>query len=225
MSDQRRRSPCPHTAKASGEQGATLPLFPEEDLMVVRNPGTARQEQVLREAMAPYLSVAELQRVVAHGEDLHAALSGLKPVPEEVRALLRVLQILLTPVPDQRIHRAADLAALLMVKLGHLSQEEFWTVCLDTKHHVQAMQRLYKGSLNSSVVRPAEVFRLPLALNSATIIVAHAHPSGSVQASPEDMRVTKALVKAGRLLQVEVLDHLIIARGAWASMRDQGLGW
>jgi DNA repair protein RadC len=71
----------------------------------------------------------------------------------------------------------------------------------------------------------AEVFRLPIALNSASIIVAHSHPSGSAQASPEDIKVTKALVKAGHLLQIEVLDHLIIARGNWLSMRDHRLGW
>ena len=210
----------------SGENAGHLTLFPEEDLLRLEYIApTARQEQVLREAMAPYLSLSDLQRVVARGEELHAALTGLEPVPEEVRALLTVLRILLTPSQDQRIRSSAEMAALLMLKLGHLDHEEFWLVCLDTKHHVQTVQRLYKGSLNSSVVRTAEVFRLPLALNSASIIVAHSHPSGSVQPSPEDVKVTKALVKAGRLLQIEVLDHLIIARGAWASMREQRLGW
>ena len=90
---------------------------------------------------------------------------------------------------------------------------------------MQRLLPLYKGSLNSSVVRVAEVFRVPMALNSASIIVAHSHPSGSPQASPEDIKVNKALVKAGHLLQIEVLDHLIIARGSWLSMRDQRLGW
>ena len=97
--------------------------------------------------------------------------------------------------------------------------------CLDTKNHVQRLQRLYKGSLNSSVVRVCEVFRLPLQLNSAAIIVAHNHPSSTCLASPEDINVTRLLIQAGELLEIEVLDHLIIGQGAWMSMREQRLGW
>jgi DNA repair protein RadC len=98
-------------------------------------------------------------------------------------------------------------------------------VCLDTKNHVQRIQQLYKGSLNSSVVRVGEVFRLSLLLNSAAIIVAHNHPSGSTEASPEDIDATRSIIRAGELLQVEVLDHLIIGQGSWLSMREQRLGW
>jgi DNA repair protein RadC len=179
----------------------------------------------VREALAPYLSLTELRRLAAKGEDLHAALTGLEPVPETVRSLLTLLSLLLSPHHEDCIRHSADIAALLMLKLGHLDHEEFWLACLDTKNHVQRLLPLYKGSLNSSVVRVAEIFRLPIALNSASIIVAHSHPSGSPHASPDDIKVTKALVKAGHLLQIEVLDHLIIARGSWLSMRDQRLGW
>ena len=112
-----------------------------------------------------------------------------------------------------------------MLELGHLDHEEFWIACLDTKNHVQRLHRLYKGCLNSSVVRVSEVFRLPLELNSAAIIVCHSHPSGSTQASPEDINVTRLLIEAGELLEIQVLDHLIIGQGRWVSMREQGLGW
>jgi DNA repair protein RadC len=79
--------------------------------------------------------------------------------------------------------------------------------------------------LNSSIVRVGELFRLPLLLNSASIIVAHNHPSGSTDASSEGIEATKSIVQAGELLQVEVLDHLIISQGSWLSMREQRLGW
>ncbi len=180
---------------------------------------------MVREAIAPYLNLAELRRLAAKDEDLRATLTGLEPAPEAVRTLLTLLGLLLAPSHEESIRHSADIAALLMLKLGHLDHEEFWLTCLDTKNHVQRLLPLYKGSLNSSVVRVAEVFRVPMALNSASIIVAHSHPSGSPQASPEDIKVNKALVKAGHLLQIEVLDHLIIARGSWLSMRDQRLGW
>ncbi|HEX6557298.1 MAG TPA: JAB domain-containing protein, partial [Ktedonobacteraceae bacterium] len=67
--------------------------------------------------------------------------------------------------------------------------------------------------------------RLPLLLNSASMIVAHNHPSRTIQASPEDVEATRSIVQAGVLLQVEVLDHLIISQGSWLSMREQRLGW
>jgi DNA repair protein RadC len=201
-------------------------LFPEEELLRLASTSPAtRREQLVREALAPYLSLTELRRLAAQGEDLHAALTGLEPLPEAVRALLTLLSLLLAPSHMESIRQPADIAALLMLRLGHLDHEEFWLTCLDTKNHVQRLVPLYKGSLNSSVVRVAEVFCLPMALNSASIIVAHSHPSGSTQASPEDIKVTKSLVKAGRLLQIEVLDHLIIARGSWLSMREHRLGW
>ena len=226
MSDRRRRSPCTRAAHTPTETICPLPLFPEEELLRLATTSTsAKHEQLVREAIAPYVSLADLRRLAAKGEELHAALTGLEPLPEAVRALLTLLSLLLAPSHEESIRQPADIAALLMLKLGQLDHEEFWLVCLDTKNHVQRLLPLYKGSLNSSVVRVAEVFRLPMALNSASIIVAHSHPSGSPQASPDDIKVTKALVKAGHLLQIEVLDHLIITRGSWLSMRDQRLGW
>ena len=69
------------------------------------------------------------------------------------------------------------------------------------------------------------MFRLPLELNSAAIIVCHSHPSGITQARSEDIDVTRLLIQAGELLEIEVLDHLIIGQGAWMSMLEQRLGW
>jgi len=95
---------------------------------------------------------------------------------------LNLLQVLLTPTRNDRITRPADLAALLMLEMGHLDHEEFWVICLDAKNQVQRLHRLYKGSVNSSVVRAGEIFQMPILLKSASIIVAHNHPSGTTQA-------------------------------------------
>ncbi len=202
------------------------PLFPDDEtLWPAPNTQVRRQEQALREAIAPYLCLADLRRLAASGEDIQAALKSLEGIPEEVQALVRLLRVLMKPLADERITRPADIAALLMLEMGHLDHEEFWQVCLDTSNHVQRIQPLYRGSLNSSIVRVGELFRLPLLLNSASIIVAHNHPSGSTDASTEDIEATKSIVQAGELLQVEVLDHLIISQGSWLSMREQRLGW
>ncbi len=217
---------CPAARKKTNHTMFMRPLFldeaapwPPADL------STQHQAHALREAIAPYLCLADLRRLAASGASIFDALKNVEDVPQEVQALVNLLQILLAPTSDERITRPADLAALLMLELGHLDHEEFWVTCLDSKNHVQRLHRLYKGNLNSSVVRAGEIFQLPILLKSATIIVAHNHPSGTVQASPEDIEVTSSLVEAGKLLQIELLDHLIIGQGVWMSMRERQLGW
>jgi len=204
----------------------TRSLFPDEDMAApIFDAQITRQERKLREAIAPYLCLADLRTLAAKGEDVKAALRGGEDTPEEVQAMMNLLRILLAPPARERIITPADIAALLMLEIGHIDHEEFVVACLDVKNHVQRIHRLYRGTLNSSVVRSAEVFRLPIALNSASIIVAHNHPSSTPEASPEDVEVTRQLVQAGALLQIEVLDHLIIGQGRWISMREQRLGW
>ncbi len=217
---------CPAANKKTHDTTLMRPLFLEEgtswppaDLY------TKQQERALREAIAPYLCIADLRRLAASGESIWKALRSMEDIPEDVQALISLLQVFLTPCLDDRIEKPADLAALLMLEMGHLDHEEFWEVCLDTKNHVQRMHRLYKGTLNSSVVRVCELFRLPLLLNSASIIVAHNHPSGTNEASPEDIDVTRTIISAGEVLEIQVLDHLIICQGTWMSMREQRLGW
>jgi len=222
-----RTSRCPSCPKRSGRQLAESPLAPPlfpDDVSPARSYTQATpQERALRQAIATYLCLDELRALATSGLDIQAALKR-QPIPEELQALLALLATLLQPRPDEAIGKPADLAALLMLEMGALDHEEFWVVCLDTKNHVQSIQHLYAGSLNATVVRVSEVFRLPLRLNSAAIIVAHCHPGGSTTPSPEDLTVTNSLVQAGRLLDIEVLDHLIIAQGRWLSLREQRLG-
>ncbi len=184
-----------------------------------------RQEQRLRKALAPYLCLEKLRKLAASGGDLQMAVRANAPLPEEVQALLTVMQILLAPRPDERILANTDIAALLLAMMGPLDHEEFYVICLDTKNHVQRIHPLYKGTLTTAAVRISEVFRMPLQLNSASIIVAHNHPSGVPEASEQDMAITQQVILAGTLLEIEVLDHLIIAQGKWVSLREKRLGW
>jgi DNA repair protein RadC len=84
---------------------------------------------------------------------------------------------------------------------------------------------IYKGSLNQSQVRVGEVYREAVRRNCAAIIVAHNHPSGDPSPSPEDVSVTRDLVAAGKLLGIELLDHLVIGHQRWVSLRERGLGF
>ncbi|MFV9507383.1 MAG: JAB domain-containing protein [Oscillochloridaceae bacterium umkhey_bin13] len=109
--------------------------------------------------------------------------------------------------------------------MGLLDQEELWILCLNTKNQVLKVHRVYQGSLNTSAVRIGEVFREAIKLNAAAIIVCHNHPSGTVDPSPEDILVTRQIVEAGKLLDTDVLDHIILGKGKWLSMRERQLGF
>ncbi|MCJ7736369.1 MAG: hypothetical protein MUQ10_03510, partial [Anaerolineae bacterium] len=83
----------------------------------------------------------------------------------------------------------------------------------------------YIGTLNSAQIRVADIFQVALRRNAAAVVVAHNHPSGDPSPSPEDVSVTRELVAAGKLLDIEVLDHLVIGDGRWVSLRERGLGF
>jgi DNA repair protein RadC len=144
-----------------------------------------------------------------------------------LKAALEIGRRLLLTEHEQRIQikSPADVAQLLMLEMSYLDQEHLRTVLLDTKNRVQGISTIYIGSLNSSPVRVGEVFRDALKKNSAALIVVHNHPSGDPTPSPEDVLVTREIVAAGNLLDVEVLDHLVIGQGRFVSLRERGLGF
>ncbi len=86
-------------------------------------------------------------------------------------------------------------------------------------------ERVYRGSLNQSQVRIAELFKQAIRRAAAAIIVVHNHPSGDPAPSPDDVAITRAILQAGKLLDIDVLDHLVIGqgKGRWVSMKDRGL--
>nr|WP_041265050.1 JAB domain-containing protein [Geobacillus thermodenitrificans] len=96
-------------------------------------------------------------------------------------------------------------------------------MCLNTKNEVVAVHRCHIGSLNASIVHPREVFKAAILNNAASIIVAHQHPSGDVTPSKEDVEMTKRLAEAGRILGIEVLDHLVINyKAEYTSLKERG---
>lgn len=123
------------------------------------------------------------------------------------------------------IRSPQDAADLIQYEMGALEQEHFRVLLLDTRNHVLHQRDVYRGSLNASMIRISEVFRDAVRANAAAIIVAHNHPSGDPSPSPEDVAVTRAIVEAGRLLDIEVLDHLVIGRNRFVSLKAKGLGF
>lgn len=125
----------------------------------------------------------------------------------------------------RQIRSPGDAAEILTPEMAALEQEHLRVVLLNMKNRVVGIHEVYKGSVNASLVRVGEVFREAVRRNCTGIIVAHNHPSGDPAPSPEDIRITRELVAAGRLLEIEVLDHMIIARRGWVSLRERGLGF
>jgi len=126
------------------------------------------------------------------------------------------------PTEPWRVRTPADLAERLMPEMSHLEREELRIVLLNTKNAVTAIVTLYAGNLAGSSVRVGEVFRDAVRRQAASLVVAHNHPSGDPAPSAEDLRITSELAEAGRLLDIELLDHLVIGHGCWASLRALG---
>lgn len=145
----------------------------------------------------------------------------------QLQAALELGRRMILAAPEERptLYTPADAAALLMAEISHLEQEHFCVLFLDARYRVLGIQTLYRGNLTLTQIRVGEVFREAIRRNCAGIVVAHNHPSGDPTPSPDDIAVTRQLVEAGRLLGIEVLDHLIIGQQRWISMRDRRLGF
>lgn len=124
-----------------------------------------------------------------------------------------------------KIQSPDDAAYLILDEMSALEQEELWVMQLNTRNHYMTTDTVYRGSLNSSQVRVGELFKGAVRRNAATIIVAHNHPSGDPTPSPDDVAVTRAIIEAGKLLDIEVLDHLVIGGGQFVSLKQRGLGF
>lgn len=124
---------------------------------------------------------------------------------------------------DYKVSKPRDAAALVMDEMKNFKQEHLKVIMLNTKNVVLFIKDVSVGSLNSSIVHPREVFCDAIRKNSAFIIVCHNHPSGDPQPSNEDINVTNRLKECGKLLGIELLDHLIIGNGRYISLKEKGI--
>jgi DNA repair protein RadC len=145
----------------------------------------------------------------------------------QVKAAIELGNRLRVENPEEKpaIHSPEDAARLLQYEMSALTQEHLRVVVLDTRNRLISIEKIYIGSLNSSMVRVGELFRPAIQRNAASIIVVHNHPSGDPTPSSEDVILTKAIVQAGKLLDIEVLDHLVIGQGRFISLKERGLGF
>jgi DNA repair protein RadC len=214
---------------------------PRERLVQVGERSLAASELlaiVLRTGVGGENVIRLAERTLAHFGGLpglaRASITELKSVKGigaakavEIKASLELGRRLIATTPQDRpiVSSPADAANLLMTEMSLLEQEHLRLILLDTRNHVLSTPTIYVGSLNTSVVRVGELFRAAIKENAAAMIVAHNHPSGDPAPSPEDVRVTGQIVKAGQLLDIDVLDHIIIGRQKFVSLKERGLGF
>lgn len=143
---------------------------------------------------------------------------------ETIYEILRIKQVAIkTEIENKVIFSSKDAAAIAASFIGDEDREILFVMCLNTKKKVVAVHRCHVGSLSTSVVHPREVFKSAIMNNAASIIVAHQHPSGDPSPSLEDIKVTIRLVEAGKILGIELLDHVIIGvTGQYTSMKEMG---
>jgi DNA repair protein RadC len=200
----------------------------DAELLAVLFLGSGRKANpvaLAQELITTFGSWRELQQTTL--DELAAVPQLGRTRAAQVKAVLELTRrILLAPPGDRlQVKSPHDIAQLLMADMGHLDQEELRVVLLDTKNRVQTIHTVYRGSLNASMVRVGEIFKEAIRRNSAALIVCHNHPSTDPTPSPEDVLVTRQIVSAGTMLDIEVLDHLIICAGRFVSLRERGLGF
>ena len=146
----------------------------------------------------------------------------------QILAALELGRRFVSLAPEERavINCPEDVVNLLSAEMSALEQEHLRVLLLNTRNEVMGIEEIYIGNVNSSVVRPAEVFRPGIRANATSLIVVHNHPSGDPTPSGADVSITRDLVEAGKLLGMELLDHLVIGNGQrYVSMKEARLGF
>ncbi len=217
---------------------ARLPALEQPVRRVAERPSACNRVELLAALIGGPNQLETAERLLAAFGSLRAmasatlgelaAIKGIGPqTAVRVRAALELGVRLAGEMPEERpaIHSPADAAALVLPEMSTLEQEHLRVMLLDTRNRVLEIVEIYQGNLNSAQVRVCEVFRPAIRRNAAALIVVHNHPSGVVDPSPDDVAVTRAIVQAGKLLDIQALDHLIVAGGRFVSLKERNLGF
>lgn len=188
--------------------------------------GGAKQIEIAQDLMTHFNN--DIRRLYqAHPAEL-AKVKGINQATAvRIKAALNLGLRLNIPNEERpTINSPADAAALVQYEMALLEKEHLRVLLLDQRNHVLEIVEVYVGSVNSSQVRIAEIFKPAIARMAPAIIVVHSHPSGDPTPSPDDVAVTRAIVQAGKLLDISCLDHLVIGHGKkWVSLKERGLGF
>ena len=188
--------------------------------------GGPHQIEIAEAILEHFTNIRKLYQ--AHAVEIASVKGVSQGTALRLKAALELGKRAVLETEDERptIHGPADAASLVQYEMSMLEQEYLKVILLDTRNRVIDIVEIYHGSLNSSQVRVAELFKPAIQRMAAAIIVTHNHPSGDPSPSPDDVAVTRAIVFAGKLLDMQVVDHLIIGHnGHYVSLKERGLGF
>jgi DNA repair protein RadC len=195
-------------------------------LAIILRTGTVR-DNVMELATKILIKYGGLSGLISAGFHELSNEYGLGPAKTaQLKAALEIGKRLSALQPDKKyqVRSADDAANLVRMEMMYLDHEEMHVLIMDTKNQVVEHVKRYKGTVNSSVLRIAEIFRPAVVRNCPNVIVCHNHPSGDPTPSPEDIDVTRQLAEAGKLLDIELLDHIIIGNPRYVSLKER-LRW
>lgn len=203
-----------------GAESLTTP----ELLAILFRTGTSRRNAV-QVAEALCRELGGLGGIATASLEQLSGISGIGRVKAiEVKAAVELAKRLSVVDEAKPVVRSpADVAQLMMSDLRYETREHLMVLILDSRNQVRHKRRISTGTLNESLVHPREVFSEALKFSAASIVLVHNHPSGDPEPSPQDAKATKAIVEAGKVLGIAVLDHVIVGDGRWASMKQLGL--
>lgn len=194
-----------------------------ELLAILLRTGTS-EESVISLACRILNQVGELRGLKSITYDELVMIRGIGPAKAlQIAAGLELGKRISTSIPNRpTIRSPQDVAGLMMEDLRYHSQEHFVCLYLNTKNQVIGKETVFIGSLNSSIVHPREVYKEAIRRSSASVICLHNHPSGDPTPSREDIEVTRRLLDAGKIIGIDLLDHLIIGDGRFYSLKEKG---
>jgi DNA repair protein RadC len=211
-----------HSQQYGVESLSTAELF----TLVLYGEGTTKQREK---------ALQQIQQILTERHDTSAILNADvyelfahqfdEKLTYRLVALLELNRRLMRPAEQlYQIRYPGDAAKLVMPEMRYLKQEQMRVLVLNTKNRVVLNHVMYRGTVNSSVLRVAELFRPAIVRNRPAILICHNHPSGDPTPSPEDISVTEQLVLAGKSLDIELVDHLVIGDGKYISLKEK-LRW
>lgn len=165
-----------------------------------------------------YLAEASFEELTQH--------KGVGPAKvAQIKAAIELGKRLVSTSPEVRpvIRCPGDVAHLIMEEMRYLDREHFRALCLNTKNQVLSIELISIGSLNSSLVHPRELFKTAIKKSAASLILVHNHPSGDPTPSQDDINVTRRLIEVGKLIGIEVLDHVVIGEGSFISLKEKAM--
>lgn len=140
-----------------------------------------------------------------------------------VGELVKRINVLSLIKIEKVISSPTDIASLIMKEMSFLKQEVLKLIMLDTKNNIIGIKDVFKGSLNTSIVHPREIFKEAIKKSSSSIIICHNHPSGDPTPSKEDINITIRLKECSKIIGIDLLDHLIVGKNQYVSLKEKGI--